>query len=232
MRSLLFGTLFWCLAAQAQTSLSYADFSKSFRCPEDLPTDKAREKSVQTFLTWVQQSHPNLTIRKTVELRAKLLEEHYCEKTLANMRSSSALVENGSPRNLCTSDDGRRYFSDELAAHCVPVPLEHGWANFHSEPKVVVDVMPSKRVKERDGTKIWAQFFLAEPVPSDDGRWSYDYVKSITKYFCGTKQQLLIQGTYSLKGSRVYERSATESLMEEIEPGTLAEGLYNYACKK
>ena len=80
-------------ATQAQTPLSYADFSKSFRCPENLPTDQAREKSTQAFLTWAQQSHTDLTLRKVVELRIRLLEEHHCEKTLANMRASSARVE-------------------------------------------------------------------------------------------------------------------------------------------
>jgi len=80
-------------ATEAQTPLSYADFSKNFRCPENLPTDQAREKSTQAFLTWAQQSHTDLTVRKVVELRIRLLEENHCEKTLANMRSSSARVE-------------------------------------------------------------------------------------------------------------------------------------------
>jgi hypothetical protein len=232
MRYLLVGFLFCCIAAQAQVPLSDAAFSKSFRCPEDLPTDQARQDAIYNFLAWVQQRYPGLTIAKIAEIRTRFLEEHHCEKTLANIRSSAVISDKKSPRNLCTADDGKRYFSNEPAQNCIPVPLEHGWKSFRSGPAFVMDILPSKVVRERDGTKVWAQFFLAEAVPSDDGKWSYDHVKSVTKFFCGTKQQLLIQGTYSLNGRRIYERSSTESVMEEIEPDTLAEDLYHYACRR
>lgn len=231
MKTILFPLLLSCATAYAQPPLSDAAFSKMFRCPESLSSDDARKNAINDFLTWAGQRYPNLTIEKVVKLRTRLLDEHHCEKTIANIESSSAQA-NGPPRNLCIGDDKRRYFSDQTGSNCTSVPLNRGWVNFHSEPKVIVDIMPSKIVRERDGTKIWAQFFLAEPVDSNDGRWRYDYVKSVTKYYCGTKQQLLIQGIYSLNGKPTYERTSTESIVEEIEPGTLAEDIYEYACKK
>jgi hypothetical protein len=229
----IFVILFLCCegTAYAQDPLSDAAFSQSFRCPESLPTDQARMDEALRFLFWAKQRHPDLTVSKIAELRVKFLEEHHCDKALKNLSAPSALEKNNSTRNLCIANDGSRYFSAEPASHCTPVPLDRGWVNFHSEANILMDIMPAKIVKERDGTKIWAQFFIAQPVPSDDGKWSYDYVKSITKFFCGKKQQLLIQGTYSLNGRRVYERSSAESIVEEIEPGTLAEDVYRYACK-
>jgi hypothetical protein len=216
------------------TGLSDAEFSRRFRCPESYQTEAEQKAAVITFINWYAAKHGgNVTIESLTAYRMRLLEEHHCDKTLKNIRSSSsAISESRSPRNLCTGDDGRRYFSKEFSENCVPLPLAQGWKNFGSWPEVVLDILPSKAVKERDGTKIWAQFFLAEAVPSEDGRWSYDHVKSITKFFCGTKQQLLIQATYSLNGRLIYERSSTESVMEEIEPDTLAEKLYEYACKR
>lgn len=73
----------------ASAPLSYAAFSKSFRCPEDLPHDLARQDALDAFLTWAQESLPSLTIQAVAELRIKLLEEHQCEETLASIRSSS-----------------------------------------------------------------------------------------------------------------------------------------------
>jgi hypothetical protein len=216
---------------QAQPPLSDAAFSRTFRCPESFPTDKDRKDDLNRFLRWAMERYPNLTVKDVVELRTRLLEEHHCERTLANIESSVGTA-NTSPRNLCTGDDRKKYFSDHAGRNCTPVPLNTEWVNFYSGPKVVVDIMPLKIVREADGAKIWAQFFLAESVASDDGRWRYDYVKGVTKYYCRTKQQLLIQGTYSLNGSTVFERGSTDSIVEEIEPGTLAEGLYEYVCKK
>jgi hypothetical protein len=68
MRYLLVGFLFCCIAAQAQVPLSDAAFSKSFRCPEDLPTDQARQDAIYNFLAWVQQRYPGLTIAKIAEI--------------------------------------------------------------------------------------------------------------------------------------------------------------------
>jgi hypothetical protein len=231
MKTLLIASLLWTVAAHAQAPLSDAEFSRTFRCPETLPTDDDRKETLQAFLTWAAKRHPDLTVQKVVELRMKMIEEHRCKDTLSNIQSS-ATAGRKPRRSLCTRNDGSRYFSDQAASNCSAIPLDSGWVNFQNEPRVLVDIMPSTRVKKHDGTKIWTRFFLAEPVASSDGRWRYDALKSVTKYYCGTKQQRLIQGTYMLNGRPVYERSSAESLLEEIEPGTLAEGLYEYACRK
>jgi len=71
------------------TPLSEAAFSKTFRCPETLPTDQAREESNRDFTRWALQME-NMTSEKFVDLRMRLLDEHHCYKTLANIKSSSA----------------------------------------------------------------------------------------------------------------------------------------------
>ena len=85
MRNLLITLLLWTGIAAATEPLSDENFSKTFHCPEDLPSDRAREDAVYNFLHWAQQSYPDLTIKEIVELRIRLLEEHHCEKTLSRI---------------------------------------------------------------------------------------------------------------------------------------------------
>jgi hypothetical protein len=217
--------------AHAAPPSSYAAYSKTFRCPETLPSDEARTNALRNFLAWAAQNDPDVTVEKVAQLRTRLLAEHHCNETMANIRSAAPREGNAS-RNLCVGDDAARYFSNQLASNCTSVPSEQGWVNLHTDRNMIVDVLPSRIVRDREGTKLWAQFFLAEPASSKDGQWSYDHVKSITRFRCKSKQQVLIQGTYSLDGQPMYERASTESIAEEIEPGTLAEKLYDYACRK
>jgi hypothetical protein len=138
----------------------------------------------------------------------------------------------GRLRALCTREDGSRYFTQKLDANCRTNFLEEGWANFRFAETFIVDLLPENIVREPDGAKLWTQFFFAQPIPSEDGTWRYDYVKSISKFYCGKRQTRLIQATYVLAGKRVYERSSAEAIVEEIEPGTVNEDLYKYVCKK
>ncbi|MDB5985281.1 MAG: hypothetical protein JWR16_334 [Nevskia sp.] len=210
--------------------MSEAAFSKTFRCPEDLPNDQARKDALKTFLVWAGQRDTNITVTKIVELRTRLLEEHHCEKTLANIRQSE--LPPGASRYQCTAQDRSRHFTDQKDAGCVAVPIEDGWVNLISQPQALVDVLPSGNVKEDDGTKIWTQFYLAEPVSTEDGLRQYNHVKGVTKYYCKSKQQRLIQADYWLNDRLVLRTSSANSVIEEIEPGTLAETIYEYACKK
>jgi len=224
-------SLFWCLSACAQAPQSYADFSKTFQCPENLATEQDKKNALQAFLTWAQKKYPDLTVDKVVKLRTKLLKEHHCNKTLANIQdfSKEDQSQNSNMRYQCLKNNGRLYFSTAEKKKCQSIPLEAGWKNFLTEEGFMVDINPSKIVREKDGAKIWARFYLAQP--SSGGSFKYNYVQSITKFFCQTKQQLLIQGTYRLNGEVQHERLSNESVMEEIEPGTISELLLNYVCK-
>lgn len=230
-RNLLASLLLASSVANAAPPSSYAAYSKTFRCPEKLSSDEARTNAIRNFLAWAAQNDPNTTVEKVVQLRSRLLAEHQCDESLANIRSAASRKVKSS-RNLCVADDAVRYFSNKSTEKCTSMPMEQGWINLHSDKNILVDVLPSKIVRSKDATKLWAQFFLAEPTSNNDGQWRYDHVKSITQFRCESKQQVLIQGTYSLNGRPIYERASTESITEEIEPGTLAEKLYDYACKK
>lgn len=224
-------SLIWCLSAYAQAPQSYADYSKTFQCPENLTTAQDQKNSLQEFLNWAQKKYPDLTVAKVVELRTKLLKEHHCNKTLAKIQESSHEVQAQNPitRYQCLKNNGGLYFSTVRNEKCKSIQLEAGWENFLTEEGFMVDINPSKIVREKDGAKIWARFYLAQP--SSGGSFTYNYVQSVTKYFCQSKQQLLIQGTYRLNGAVRFERLSTEAVMEEIEPGTISELLLNYVCK-
>jgi hypothetical protein len=157
-----------------------------------------------------------------------------CDKTgagvLANILNSAVVSK--SDRYLCAGDDGEHHFSERPETHCTLVSLEGSWTRYLSNRAVVIDIMPSSLVREPDGVKIWTKFFLAQPAPGESGLWRYDYTKAVYKFYCRSKQQLLIQGTYALKGNVVYERSSKESVIEEIEPGTFSDHLYEYVCAK
>jgi hypothetical protein len=202
----------------------------SFQCPENIPTEEKQKKALSDFLGWAMQKYPNITTEQFVDLRIEMLEKHKCTKTLASIKSNES-QQTSNNRYQCLKSNGSLYFSSTGGRKCQPVPLEADWVNFRIEPNLIIDIIPSKVVKERDGAKIWSQFYLAQPASSSDDAWKYNYVKSITKYFCETKQQLLIQGTYYLNGEIQHERLSNESVTEEIEPGTISELLLDYACK-
>lgn len=223
-------SLVWCLSAYAQAPKSYADFSKTFQCPENMATEDDKKNAIKEFLTWAQNKYPDLTIAKVVGLRTKLLKEHHCNKAPANTQefSREAKAENLNTRYQCLRNDGSLYFSTVGKKKCKSIPLEAEWKNFLTEEGFMVDINQSKIVKEKEGAKIWTRFYLAQS--SSGGSFTYNYVQSVTKYFCQTKQQLLIQGTYRLNGAVQHERLSTESVMEEIEPGTISELILNYVC--
>lgn len=232
MKKLILLMVFISAIATATTSAASQNYPKNFKCPESLPTDEAKQEALNDFLLWAQKQHKDWTLEQIIKLRVDLLNKYQCNQTLSNIKSSELETKIESPvRNLCTMPNGKKYFTNQQGKSCTPVPLEAGWINFSTSPSFIVDIMPDKMVKEDDGTKVWTQFFLAESVESDDGKWKYDQVKNISKFFCKKKQTLLIQGTYSQRGSRVYERSSRESMIEEIEPGTINESLYEFVCK-
>lgn len=224
-------SLAWCSFAYAQAPQFYADFSKTFQCPENLATEQDQKNALQEFLTWAQKKYPDLTVAKVVELRTKLLKDHHCDKTFANIQESlqGVQAQNLNTRYQCLKNNDSLYFSTVEKKKCQSIPLEAGWKNFLTEERFMVDINPSKIVREKDGAKIWARFYLAQQ--SSGGSFQYNYVQSVTKYFCQTKQQLLIQGTYRLNGAVQYERLSNESVMEEIEPGSISELILNYVCK-
>jgi len=55
---------------------------RTFICPEDLPSDEARQSAVLLFLEQVRAIEPNLTVKSLIEYRQSLLVKHDCTKTL------------------------------------------------------------------------------------------------------------------------------------------------------
>ena len=202
----------------------------TFQCPENIPTEQKRKKALNDFFEWAVQKYPNITTEQFVALRVEMLKKHKCVKTSASIKSNESQQASNN-RYQCLKPNGSLYFSSKGGKKCQAVPLQPEWVNFRVEPSFIVDILPSKIVKERDGVKIWTQFYLAHPAHSSDGTWSYNYVKSVTKYFCATKQQLLIQGDYYLNGEIQSEMLSNESVKEEIEPGTVSELILEYACQ-
>jgi len=72
--------------ADAQAAVPDTGYSKSFQCPESLPSKEAREEAVLKFITWAQQAHPEWTIKEFVDYRMKLLVAHKCTATLEKIR--------------------------------------------------------------------------------------------------------------------------------------------------
>jgi hypothetical protein len=108
--------------------------------------------------------------------------------------------------------------------------IDDGWENFVFGQTLIIDYHPASIVHEADGVKVWVQFISAKPIPLGP-HGKYDFVRSSYKFFCKSHQQLLIQGTYKLGGNTVWERLSNESILEEIEPGTVSGRLHGFFCK-
>jgi hypothetical protein len=75
--------------AEAQTAVPDTGYSKSFRCPESMPTKAARDEAALDFVTWAQQAHPEWTITQFVTYRMSLLQQHHCTATLQHIKAKS-----------------------------------------------------------------------------------------------------------------------------------------------
>jgi len=136
-----------------------------------------------------------------------------------------------SNRYYCIQENRQGYFSSEQSSGCKKVQLEEGWVNFMLIRPVIVDIKPESGISELDGKSIWVRFYLAEPVISADGRWEYDFIESLHKFYCGKGETRLIRGTYKLGGKTVYNRPEAEAITETVDSGTVNEDLYNFVCQ-
>lgn len=132
---------------------------------------------------------------------------------------------------LCT-EGSRRFFAQENSGGCVWVRHEENSQLIFGSMNYVFTYFPDSVVRENNSVKYWYNAYFPNPYPdSEHGRFEYDQVKAATKLDCKRRQQTFIQGTYFLNSKTVYERSAKASIVEEIEPGTVAEQLLLRFCE-
>ena len=210
-------------------SLSWNEFYEQFRCPENLSSDNDRELNINDTTIWfATNSGKPLTIANLSAFRMGLLKEHNCTFTLNNIAKHNVEYPE---RYLCQTKSSSRIFSKENKNNCSSIRLENNWVNIIFSDSVIVDIMPSRIVKEGDNVKIWSQFYLAKNYAYSNPKFNYDRHRQISRFLCKTQQVQLIQGTYMLGEKVMYERLSNEMITEEIEPETIYEILYKYACK-
>lgn len=131
---------------------------------------------------------------------------------------------------ICTGN-GRRYFSQNNNGDCQSIPHDNNSQIIAGSETYVFTYFPASIVRENNIIKYWYTAYFPNPFQDVEGnRFEYDRVKAATKIDCKRRQQTLIQGTYFLDDKIVYERSANESILEEIEPGTVAEDILRRIC--
>ncbi|WP_159982605.1 MULTISPECIES: hypothetical protein [unclassified Novosphingobium] len=59
---------------------------RTFICPEDLPSDEARDAAMNLFVEQVRSLDPSATVANLVAYRYSLLVKHQCVKTLDIMK--------------------------------------------------------------------------------------------------------------------------------------------------
>ena len=216
-------------------NLSWNEFNRQFQCPENLKNDKERELNINDTNIWfATNSGQPLTLNNLISFRMKLLTEHNCTVTLSNIAKQNANSANNTSqpgRYLCKVANGTKTFDKENTGNCISISLERDWKNIVFSNTAVVDVLPLKIVREGDNVKIWSQFYLAKSYAYTNPQFNYDRLKQISRFLCKSKQVQLIQGTYMLGEKVMYDRLSNEMITEEIEPGTINETIYNYACK-
>ncbi len=136
-----------------------------------------------------------------------------------------------SKRYVCANKNGERHFTETYGKGCNEIQLEHGWKNFDVLPSAIIDIKPGNIISEPDGKTIWMRFYLAEIADDVNGKWQYDHVESLHKFYCGKRETRLIKGTYKLRGKTVYVRSSRESVMESVDPRTVNDAIYRSLCE-
>jgi hypothetical protein len=130
----------------------------------------------------------------------------------------------------CLAGNIRAIYATPSGRSCVPLSIEPDFVDLISTPNFLVTFHPGSIVRQDDTVKVWVVVYLASPVQDYNGRFQYDSVKASYKFYCKVRQQLLIQGTYKLGRSRVAERLSNDSIMEEIEPNTIASAMLDDFC--
>lgn len=81
--------------AQLAIQQKLAQIDRTFICPEDLPSDEARNSAVKLFLEQLAAVEPNITVSELGEYRMSLLKKHECRQTLANIANSGSGAKTG-----------------------------------------------------------------------------------------------------------------------------------------
>jgi len=68
--------------AQSADKDKLAEVDRNFVCPENLPTDAARQEAVKQYLLNVRDAWPVATVDDMIAFRVALLNKHNCTKTL------------------------------------------------------------------------------------------------------------------------------------------------------
>jgi hypothetical protein len=76
--------------AQSVDSAKLDRVDRGFACPEDLPSDKAREDAIRQFTNDVAAAWPDITIQQMIAFRMAVLERHHCTKALEAIRRHNA----------------------------------------------------------------------------------------------------------------------------------------------
>jgi len=229
--------MLWNSAAHAQAistpvQSENSQFDGQFRCPESLADDAARDREIAGYVDWAAKQHPNWTSKEVIANRYRLLTLHHCTATL-NTISRNASLAGGKDRFACPAGDIRMFFPSG-GPGCKPLPLEKGWENFMADPSMIVDVNPNSIVRDKNTVKLWVRFYMnvATAYVSADGidYGTYDSTKGVWKFFCGNRQQTIVQADYLLGDRPIYHRPSNEAIVEEIKPGTISDFLYQKYC--
>jgi hypothetical protein len=83
--------------AQLDVQKKLAQIDRTFICPEDLPTEQAKQDALNLFLEQVAVVQPQITIAEIIEYRVSLLKKHQCRQTLANIGASPSQASGPAP---------------------------------------------------------------------------------------------------------------------------------------
>jgi len=72
--------------AQSADKDKLAEVDRNFVCPENLPTDAARQEAVKQYLLSVGDAWPGVTVNQMIAFRVALLNKHNCTKTLEALK--------------------------------------------------------------------------------------------------------------------------------------------------
>jgi len=131
---------------------------------------------------------------------------------------------------LCSGPDWRSFTSVAASPDCAPVRINPGWIEFLAWDNAIVAYDPHSIQRKGNSVSVWLQFYLANVVPDGKGRYNYDAVKSLNRFQSDIRHQMLIEGTYSLAGNVVYNRTSKEEEDEDILPHSISELLVDALC--
>jgi hypothetical protein len=193
--------------AQLAVQKSLAQIDRTFVCPEDLPSDEARDTALKLFLQQVAAIEPKTTVGDMISYRVSLLKKHQCRQTLANLAQSAT------PSEEPTSHPASHW------EHAGRVVNNGNGVTIAVDMDSMVDAGPGRM-------RTWIRYTNDKPDANDVKEWMiYEQLDCARSY-----HSTMSLYSYAEDGHIISSEKGSTADEEPIIPDSILAGILPFTC--